>query len=66
VAKKLTKKQKQEYLRAGGSHCPFCGSEDITGQSPDYDGGISQVVACNVCDGRWVDIYNLVEVIDAD
>jgi len=48
------------YVRLGGTHCPFCDSEDITGAEVNIDAGTaSQEVSCNSCDEEWHDLYQL-------
>jgi len=61
----LTKKEKAEYVDSGYSRCPYCGSEDITGHSPEIDGaGASQEVTCEVCSRGWFDLYVLTDIIE--
>jgi len=60
----LTTQQKQDYLKSGGSHCPFCKSDDIEAIG-GFDFEASQVwesVKCNACDSEWRDVYTLIEV----
>jgi|HubBroStandDraft_4_1064222.scaffolds.fasta_scaffold2483032_1 hypothetical protein len=60
---KLSDEQKQQYLLIGGVRCPYCGSEDIQGESVEINAGEAvQEVNCNACDGQWYDIYALVRV----
>jgi RNA polymerase subunit RPABC4/transcription elongation factor Spt4 len=41
--------------------CPFCGSDDISGDSWEQDGPtVSQVVDCLDCGETWVDSYQFV------
>lgn len=41
--------------------CPFCGSDDISGDSWEQDGPtVSQVVDCLDCGETWVDSYGFV------
>lgn len=50
----------EEYVACGGSKCPYCGSEDITGESFEAQGEeCSQEISCNECGKSWVDIYKL-------
>lgn len=49
-----------EYVKKGGCRCPFCGSEDIVGQSVEIDaGGAIQECSCAECDKEWYDHYKL-------
>ncbi len=51
----------KEYFRTG--HCPYCGSENIEGQSIDIDGDTAeQEVGCNDCNKSWYDKYRLTGV----
>lgn len=61
---KLTQAQKQSYIQSGGTHCPFCGSEDLQGADhieADMDGA-SQPVECYTCGKTWTDLYVLIGV----
>jgi hypothetical protein len=43
----LTRKQKRQYLRRGGTHCPKCNGS-IEGGGLNFDGGyISQEISCH-------------------
>ncbi len=60
---KLTKAQKDKYVAAGGGHCPFCESDEYTGDSITVEGGsCSQEVSCDRCGERWYDCYTLTGV----
>ena len=51
----------KRYMDAGGGVCPYCFSEDITGEDIDIDGSRArQEVTCNVCDKSWHDFFKLV------
>lgn len=57
--------RKEEYLASSGNICPYCQSVDIAGLDgiDSSEAGIAaQVVGCNSCDKRWLDIYRLVDV----
>jgi DNA-directed RNA polymerase subunit M/transcription elongation factor TFIIS len=43
--------------------CPECGSEDLDfgDLSPVEDGGIEQMITCNPCGRRWMDVFRLME-----
>lgn len=48
------------YVQQSGSICPYCLSEDITGNSIDIDGSTAtQEVGCNMCNATWQDVYQL-------
>jgi len=51
----------KQYLKDGGSRCPVCGSEDITGAAMDVEGEYHiQEMGCSVCDASWNDVFKLV------
>lgn len=50
----------QQYIKSKGVKCPFCGSEDISGEEVNIDGGsASQSVSCMECNASWNDHYHL-------
>lgn len=55
----------RQYLRTGGNHCPFCGSDQIDsgpiGVSDEYNEGCA-IVECLDCKKQWKDIYKLVTI----
>lgn len=54
------KLSQDEYVKQGGTCCPFCKSTDIVGDSIEIDcGTASQEVSCNDCNGEWKDQYDL-------
>jgi ribosomal protein S27E len=60
---KLTKKQKQAYLKAGGVKCPYCGTDDIQGGFIETIWeSAHQEVKCLACDKQWMDVYTLSEI----
>lgn len=60
---KLTKEEKEFYIRGGGNHCPFCGSIDIEGGHSEADSGFfCQDVTCLSCHKEWQDIYTLTDI----
>jgi transcription elongation factor Elf1 len=61
----LTKEQKNNYLKTGGVHCPYCGSERLDVDPFDGEGSY-QPVTCGVCDKEWRDIYQLVDIEEVD
>lgn len=51
----------QEYRAHGGTHCPYCGSEDITGGSVQIGAASAwQPITCSACGRKWTDVYNLI------
>lgn len=57
-------KYKKEYLKAGGTFCPFCRGEDISGEPVEIDAGWAyQEMSCAVCEGAWQDEYKLKNVV---
>jgi hypothetical protein len=53
----------KEYVDAGGGFCPSCRSEQIEGDSVDFDGGYcTQRMWCLECDAVWYDVYTLSSV----
>ena len=55
-------KYRTEYLKAGGTFCPFCTRGDgIEGGSVEVVAGRAfQPVYCSHCSGAWHDEYDLV------
>jgi hypothetical protein len=63
----LTKEAEQKYLADRGGHCPWCGSDQYTGDSVEIgDGEASQVITCLTCHRRWVDVYKLDGALTVD
>lgn len=61
----MTHEQAQKYLNGLGVKCPYCGSEDIQGDSFEVDAGrLYQPVSCLSCGQRWHDGYSLDSVAD--
>ncbi len=60
---KLTKAKEDEYVKAGGCRCPFCGSENIQA-GVDYPEGreFYNRVGCDDCARQWFDIFTLTGV----
>ncbi len=56
----LTKQQKRNYNK-DSYHCPYCGSENISGDPFDYD-ALGQKVTCNDCDKEWWDTYKFMGI----
>ena len=58
------KKQKpmtdKQYRDSDGTKCPYCGSENISGEHVEVDaGGATQEVGCTDCGKSWYDCYSL-------
>ncbi len=57
-------KQRGNYLRSGGTHCPFCGGADIRANNPQtVDLDIHCEVDCENCGKTWTDVYKLADII---
>lgn len=53
----------KEYIDAGGGFCPNCRSDQIEGDSADFDGRhCTQRMRCLDCDAVWFDVYVLSSV----
>ena len=49
----------EEFVASGGL-CPFCGSDEVEGDSFDVEGDIvHQESCCNACDSEWSAGYKL-------
>lgn len=60
----LDQEKINEYVRGGGSACPYCGSRDMESGSMEADGDYCWCVTdCNNCHARWQDSYRLVGLI---
>jgi len=58
--RELTLDAATEYITKGGVHCPFCGSDDLTAEGVEIDGGAAtQEVGCGLCGENWIDTYTL-------
>jgi transcription elongation factor Elf1 len=61
----LTKRQARKYVREGWGHCPYCGSDEVEGDSLDAEGNhVYQVCTCCKCEAAWTDEYTLTGVMD--
>ena len=57
---KSTLPHAKEYVDAGGGFCPNCRSDQIEGDSVDFDGRYcTQRMWCLDCDVVWFDVYTL-------
>ncbi len=60
---KLTREAVARYVTRAFAHCPFCGSDQVTGDAVDIDGmSASQEVTCDACNEEWRDVYTLVGI----
>ena len=63
MAKKLTARKIEKYLKNGWSKCPSCKSVSIEGESVQIDGkGAWQDMSCIECGLLWTDIYVLARI----
>jgi hypothetical protein len=61
--KRLTKKQRREYVDKGGVRCPFCGTENIEARGLKTESGaVWQDVTCLDCGEGWQDVYTLTDI----
>jgi hypothetical protein len=59
----LSPKKKDRHIKQGSIKCPYCGSEDITGEEVEIEENMAtQEVFCSDCERGWRDIYKLVDV----
>jgi len=50
----------QQHIDNGGTQCPYCNSQDITGEDIHIEAGAAwQEVSCNDCGQEWQDTYTL-------
>ena len=53
----------ESYIKGKGLCCPFCGSESIQGGFIQVEAGEAlQEMSCSQCEGKWQDLYRLVDV----
>ena len=63
----LTDEQKQKYVDAIGTNCPYCGSGDISGASIVIEANNAyQPIDCMKCGKRWHDRYILNGLLEED
>ena len=59
LTKKLTKKQKADYLK-NSNHCPYCGSRYIDADRLEVDVDSAwSIVTCESCGKFWKDVFTL-------
>lgn len=50
----------EEYVAKRGMCCPFCQSDQIQGESIDFESsGVYQNIVCLSCKKEWTDVYKL-------
>ncbi len=63
----LTAEQKANYVNNRPGNCPFCGSNEIEGDSYNYEGeSVAQRITCNSCERQWDDVYTLTDVEEVE
>ena len=56
---KLTTKQRRDYIKSDGDHCPYCNYIDIE----YYDVvGDSRIMVCPECKEKWEETYGVVGI----
>jgi len=55
-----------EYVARGGSVCPVCKSDNVSGGPLESDGGGSAYASCvcEACGAEWTDYYRLIGYSD--
>ena len=64
MSKRLSKKQREQYLARKGMLCPYCDSRllDAPGK-PEVDGPTASIeTICVACGKTWWDIYTLTNI----
>ena len=55
---------KDRYIKAKGLFCPYCAAESNQGGFIQVEAGEAfQDMSCSQCDGKWQDVYRLVDVL---
>lgn len=52
----------EKHVLNNAVSCPVCGSDDIQGDSYDFDSKdaiLRQEMSCLTCDSEWYDVYRL-------
>mgnify|MGYP006282999749 CR=1 FL=1 len=63
----LTAEQIREYVERGGGYCPYCGHDQIEGDSYDCETPeLGQRVHClnPDCERSWFDVYRLRTIVE--
>jgi len=64
MSKRLSKKQREQYLARKGMHCPYCSSRQIDALGKhEVDGPTASIeTTCVACGETWWDIYTLTNI----
>ena len=64
---RLRKKTIDSYIKRNGDGCLFCNSHNVEGRNLDLDeGAYRQTMSCSDCGHEWIDVYQLVRVIEIE
>ena len=55
----ISKDAKDRYLKDGGNHCPYCGSEEVWSEHIRHDDELWTLTHCESCERIWKDFYKL-------
>lgn len=59
----MTEEQRAEYIKQGGTHCPYCDGRDLDGKGIHVNAGTAtQEILCTDCGNGWQDVYTLTHV----
>jgi hypothetical protein len=64
----LTAAAVRVYVTGGGTRCPYCGDDGLSGEHVEIDAGFAwQEVDCSACGASWHDLYTLtgIDTLDA-
>ena len=65
--KKLSGKMDLKHVRNLGRSCPYCESENLSGEDREFNAGTATLeVRCVDCGAQYKEIYRLVDVIFID
>lgn len=66
MQRKLTQDKIEKYVKSGGNHCPWCGSDNVRREYPNFrqphvPGSLSQGAECrnSECGATWTEIFTL-------
>ena len=64
MSKRLSKKQREQYLARKGMLCPYCDSQQLDAPGkPEVDGPTASIeTICVACGETWRDIYTLTNI----
>jgi transposase-like protein len=60
----MNDKEKEYYIKHKGIRCPYCKDDDLISEQVMVDEYISAKVTCQSCKREWVDIFDLVDVVE--